>query len=300
MTYGFYGMKPISKKQGNNTMTELLTSFPIGFYVLIAVLALICEYIDSAMGGGYGTILVPVLFAFNVDRQLLIPAVLFTEMCCGFSSAILHHLAGNADFQIKIFNGKEAKQNGRIRLSPDFKISAILALCGIVGGVIAAYASLKINDLAMKTYIGVLVLFMGILVVSKMKWKFTWWKIYGIGLIAAFNKGLSGGGYGPLISSGQIIAERSPRQAVASTSLSEAVVCVVSLLVIVTIPAYQVIIFSLPFLHLILALFIGSMVSVPFAVLTVKHVPLKKMQPIIGIVTILLGVFTLVKAYVTF
>lgn len=249
------------------------------------------------MGGGYGTILVPILLAFNIDRRFLIPAVLFTEIWTGLGSALLHHFVGNADFHVKILNGKEAEQNGKIILSQDFKIAIILAVCGVIGGVIAAYASIKINDVIMKTYIGSLVLLMGFLVLIRLKWKFKWWKIYGIGLIAAFNKGLSGGGYGPLISSGQIIADRNPRQAVASTSLSEAVVCAVSLIITATIPENQSIIFTLPFLHFIIALLIGALLSVPLAVLTVKYIPIKKMQPIIGIVTVLLGIFTIIKTY---
>jgi len=279
-------------------MIDYLSTIPIWYYILFAVLALVCEYIDSAMGGGYGTILVPILLAFNIDSRLLVPVVLFTEIWTGFGSAILHHFAGNADFHVKISDGEETRKNGKIKISPDFKISTILAICGVVGAIIATYASIKINPMAMKIYIGILVLLMGILVTSRLKWKFAWWKIYSIGLLAAFNKGLSGGGYGPLISSGQMIVDRNPRQAVASTSLSEAVVCVTSLLIAITIPANQIIIFSFPFLYLMIALLIGSMLSVPLAVLTVKHISIKKMQPIIGIVTMGLGIFTLINTFI--
>ncbi|NPD90339.1 MAG: sulfite exporter TauE/SafE family protein [Asgard group archaeon] len=296
-------------------MVEVI-SFTIGFYVLFGVLALVCEYVDSAMGGGYGTILVPVLLGFNIDRALLVPAILFTEIWTGFGSAILHHVVGNANFRLrylskdkkpsrkffadggsiaKIEESAHEKKNKRIfEISDDLKISGVLALLGIVGGVVSATVALSINEIAFKTYIGVLVMLMGFLVFFKLKWKFSWWKISGIGLLAAFNKGLSGGGYGPLISSGQMIVDRNPRQAVASTSLSEAVVCVVSLIIYMTIGGS---VLSMNFWFLVIALLIGALISVPLAVYTVKYIPIGKMQPIIGFVTMLLGVFTLAKTF---
>ena len=48
------------------------------------------------------------------------------------------------------------------------------------------------------------------------------------------------------------------------------------------------------------AMLVGALASVPLAVLTVKYLPIKKLQPLIGAVTILLGIFVLVKTYVAF
>ncbi|MCE7739970.1 MAG: sulfite exporter TauE/SafE family protein [Candidatus Heimdallarchaeota archaeon] len=296
-----------------------LVSFSIGFYILFAVLALVCEYVDSALGGGYGTILVPVLLSFNVDLALLVPAVLFTEIWTGFGSAALHHYVGNVDFHIRVKSKnkvlpKDIHTNGgtvsgitnenikkrkerRIEISKDFKISGILGLSGVVGGIAAAFLAIAINATIIKTYVGVLVIIVGLLVFMKLKWKFSWWKISGIGLVAAFNKGLSGGGYGPLISSGQIIVDRDPRKAVASTSLSEGVVCVAALIIYFAANGTTL---SPNFGWFVLALLIGALASVPLAVLTVKYLPIKKLQPLIGAVTILLGIFVLVKTYVVF
>ena len=299
-------------------MVEIV-SFTLGMYVLFGVIALICEYIDSALGGGYGTILVPVLLSFNVDITLLVPAVLFTEIWTGFGSAALHHCVGNVDFRFRIRSknrvpSKEILTNGgsiletpkasmreriadRIEISKDFKISAILGLCGIVGGIFAAFIAISINPIIIKTYVGVLVILVGLLVFIRLQWKFSWWKISGIGLLAAFNKGLSGGGYGPLISSGQIIVERNPRKAVASTSLSEGVVCISALIIYFTVNGSTL---TPNFGWFILALLIGALLSVPFAVLTIKYIPIKKLQPLIGGTTIILGVFVLLKTFLAF
>lgn len=299
-------------------MVEIV-SFTIGYYVLFGVIALICEYVDSALGGGYGTILVPVLLSFNVDLALLVPAVLFTEIWTGFSSAALHHYVGNVDFRfrIKSKNGVSSKEiltdggsvlettkgsikdriERRFEISKDFKISSILSLCGIAGGIIAAFIAISINPIIIKTYVGVLVIVVGLFVFMRLKWKFSWWKISGIGLLAAFNKGLSGGGYGPLISSGQIIVDRNPRQAVGSTSLSEGVVCISALIIYFTANGTTL---TANFGWFVLALLVGALISVPFAVMTVKYLPIKKLQPIIGTTTILLGIFVLLKTFLVF
>jgi uncharacterized membrane protein YfcA len=310
-------------------MADLIT-YALWIYVIIVVFAFLCEYIDSALGGGYGTIIVPLLFLiFGVPSNILVPAVLFTEILTGFGSSILHHYAGNVHFSLKRENGKakmpvlakklegieneqlekippEAVHNSlRLRAdnflksfkaSDDLKVSSVLAIFGIIGGVVAALVAINISKTALNTYIGVLVALIGLFVLSRLKWKFSWWGISGIGLLAAFNKGMSGGGYGPLIAGGQIIVDRNPRQAVGSTSLAEAIVCVSSIIIYYVNPVH--IPANINYWYLVAALTIGSMLSVPCAVLTVKYIPIKKLQPLVGIFTILLGIFILLKTWV--
>ena len=259
--------------------------------IFLVLIALFCEYIDSALGGGYGTILVPLLLIFGFENEIIVPAVLFTEIWTGFSSAILHHFAGNANFEAKI-DLKNGSFNKIFFFSTDTKISLILAGCGVIGGGVAALVALNISNLIVKTYIGILVIVMGMLVFLKLKWNFSWNRIWGIGLLAAFNKGLSGGGYGPLVSSGQIIVNRSPKEAVASTSLSEAVVCI-SALIIYFFAGGSPLDFEIIFF-----LLIGALASVPFAVITVKKLPIEKMGTIMGATTIGLGFLTLLKTWV--
>lgn len=309
-------------------MAELIT-YAIWIYFLFGLLAFLCEYIDSALGGGYGTLIVPLLILiFGIQGAYLVPAVLFTEIFTGFGSAALHHFVGNVNFSFKrkredatmkvvaskldnLENGHLTEKNREInstlhlrmdnffksfKASDDFKVSAILAGFGIIGGVIAAFIALTISKTALNTYIGILVTLVGIFVVSKFKWKFSWWAISGIGLLAAFNKGLSGGGYGPLISGGQIMVDRNPRQAVGSTSLAEAIVCVASIIIYYVNPIH--ISANINYWYLVDALLVGSMLSVPCSVLTVKYIPIKKLQPIVGIFTLLLGIFILLKTWV--
>lgn len=167
----------------------------------------------------------------------------------------------------------------------------ILSGCGVIGGAVAALVALNISNLVVKTYIGVLVIIMGIFVLSKLKWNFSWNRIWGIGLLAAFNKGLSGGGYGPLVSSGQIIVNRNPKEAVASTSLSEAVVCISALII------YFIAGGSSLNADITLYLLIGALISVPFSVFTVKHLSIDKLSSLMGFTTVGLGILTLLRTW---
>lgn len=89
--------------------------------IFLVLIALFCEYIDSALGGGYGTILVPLLLIFGFDNEVIVPTVLFTEIWSGFFSAVLHHFVGNANFEAKIDfkNGRSYFRNPRYE--PSFK-----------------------------------------------------------------------------------------------------------------------------------------------------------------------------------
>lgn len=263
-------------------MDEILILFGL------SLLALVCEFIDSALGGGYGTILVPILLLLGYDNVTVVITVLITEFFTGAISAMFHHKAGNANFGIEYSSGVQKK---KMILSDDLKTSLILGGFGVFGGSLAAIIMISIPKLIVKTYIGSLVIIVGILVVKNFKWKFSWNKIAGIGLIAAFNKGLSGGGYGPLISSGQIIVDRNPKQAIASTSFAEATVCLSALITYGFTSGLDI---NWGFT---VALLCGAIASVPFAVLTVKKINIQKYQPIIGWICILLGLFTLFKTW---
>jgi len=159
----------------------------------IVLLTLCCEYIDSTLGMGYGTTLTPLLLLIGYDTTQIVPLVLFSEFLTGVSAGILHHEFGNVNFEPG---------------SRSLKVALVLAACSIVGTLAAVLIAVSVPKWALKTYIGVLVLAMGISVLLTIgrTFAFSWKKVIGLGLVAAFNKGLSGGGYGPLVTSGQILA----------------------------------------------------------------------------------------------
>ena len=111
-----------------------------------------------------------------------------------------------------------------------------------------------------------------------------------IGLLAAFNKDLSGRGYGPIvIAAGQIVSSVGEKSAVSITSLSEALV---SFTVVFT---YMWTRGSIDWV-LTFCLLISVSLSAPVAAFMLKRAESGKLKVLIGVVTSLLGLATVLKA----
>ncbi|MDD4318867.1 MAG: sulfite exporter TauE/SafE family protein [Candidatus Peribacteraceae bacterium] len=248
--------------------------YTVGWEMLgLFVIALVCEFTDSTLGMGYGTILTPTLILFGYDAKLIVPAILVSELLTGFTAAGGHHASGNANL----------KPGSR-----GFKVATILSLCSIVGTIAAVVIATKISKQLLTTWIGVLVFAIGvvILLMINRSFRFSWARVVGLGLVASFNKGMSGGGYGPLVTGGQVVAGVDSKSAIAITSLAEAFTCVIGIIMYVY---YGKTIFW----HLAIPLTLGALCSVPLSVIAVKKVKTKALQITIGVVTMLLGILML-------
>ena len=264
-------------------------------FVVVAVIALLCEYIDASIGMGYGTTLTPLLLIIGFLPLQVVPAVLLGQLIGGLIGGLFHHKLGNInlDFRQDEAIRKRLHGLGYIPRSLDSKVVFILVICGIVGALIAVLFAISIPTIILKTYIGLMVLGIGITILirrsreSKLSWK----GLITVGLISSFNKGASGGGYGPLVTGGQIISGREAKNSIGVTTLAEALVCVVAFVgyVLVKGDIYWV---------LAAATSIGSVIAAPLAALTVRKVNLSKLKFVIGIATSMLGALTLAKTFI--
>ncbi|MBN3038897.1 MAG: sulfite exporter TauE/SafE family protein [Candidatus Omnitrophica bacterium] len=246
--------------------------------LLIMPLAFICEFIDSTLGMGYGTSLTPLLLLMGFAPLQVVPAVLFSEFVSGVTAAFFHHSVQNVDFNPR---------------SKDTKIAAVLASFSVVGTILAVILAVKLPARVLKLWIGAIVLFMGVFILATYKRspRFTWRKIITLGTIASFNKGMSGGGYGPLVMGGQVLSGVGVKNAVGITSLAEGITCLVGVLLYF---------FLKSDVDWVLApwLMAGAVLSVPLAAHTLKRIPEKKMKIITAIVIIVLGCLTLSKVLI--
>jgi hypothetical protein len=267
----------------------------------LVFLAFGAEFIDSSLGMGYGTTLTPLLMLMGFTPLQIVPTILLSELLSGLLAAFLHHAAGNVDFKINSTSKKlsyiieKVKQNGVIKsfkkgFSLDFRVSMFLGLLSIIGAVAAVLLALNIPKIWLKIYIAVLITAIGLKILVSMhkKTRFSWKKITLIGILASFNKGMSGGGYGPLVTGGQLLSGVKPKKAIAITSFAEGLTCLVG--VIAFLILNSAIDWSLaPFMIL------GAMLSVPFSVLAVKRFRSKNLTRIIGLVVLGLGLMNIIK-----
>lgn len=271
----------------------------VGFFLLLFCLAFACEFIDSSLGMGYGTILSPVLIILGFDPLVAVPAVLLSQAFGGLSASIFHHQFKNVSFTHD---------------SKDLKIVFVISGFGILATIIAALIAINIPKTALQTYIGVLVLIMGTIILINKRFKFSWRKMMGVGIISAFNKGISGGGFGPVVTAGQIMAGQNYKGAIGATTLAEAPICIASFLTYLIVRTAKVAsgpVLDMPvkeffikmlspqMFHwqLMLALFLGSILVAPFGAFTTRKLNEKYMHLILGVLIIILGAWTLYKTY---
>jgi hypothetical protein len=251
--------------------------FGIQLFIIFILLAFCCELIDSSLGMGYGTTLTPLLMMLGFGPLAIVPSILLSELITGISAGLAHHKVGNVNFN---------------KGSHHLKIAIVLATCSIIGAAVAVFIAVTIPKIWLSIYIGLMVLGMGILVLLTINktYKFSWSKITSLGLIAAFNKGMSGGGYGPLVTGGQILSGVNGNNAVGITSLAEGLTCVIGVLVFIISPG--TVNWSLT-----PSLIIGALFSVPFSTVIVKKMPTKSLTIAIGILTTVLGIVILIKVF---
>jgi uncharacterized membrane protein YfcA len=276
--------------------------FELGFVIIITLVicAFLCEYLDSTLGMGYGTTLTPVFLLMGFSPMEIVPAVLSSELITGLFAGIFHHCEGNVNFKpetadvfkiTNMLNPLGYIEGFRKTVPLHLKIALLLGICSIVGMIVAVFIAVSIPEFWLKLYIGCLVLAMGIVILGCLnkRFKFSWKKITFLGLIASFNKGMSGGGYGPVITGGQILSGVEGKSAVGITSLSEGLTCLVGVV------AYALIAKNPVDWKLAPYIIIGAMLSVPLSAKSIKWISTKKLKIAIAILTMFLGLFTIIR-----
>jgi len=245
----------------------------LGLIVLCASL----ELIDSSLGMGYGTSLTPILLLLGFDPVQLVPTILISEFLSGFAATFFHSEAGNVRF---------ASGSNHLRAA------VLLSLFSLIGVFVGVEVALQLPGVLLKRLIGVVILVAGlyILVMMKRTFYFSPARIVVLAVVASFNKAVSGGGYGPLMTSGQIMSGIRGRAAVAITSLAEGFTCLAGSLLFLTLgkrldPA------------LLVPVVTGALLSVPVSAQVVKRFSESAMKRIIATVTIGLGLLTILRTF---
>lgn len=242
---------------------------------LVGIVAFVSEYLDSGLGMGYGTVLASLLIIMGYEPLKVVPAILISQLVTDIAACVLHHKLDNVDFRIG---------------AADFKAALILGGIGSIGVIIAVITAIRIPKHILSFYIGFLVFAMGVLVIITIKRpiRFSWPRLMGISLLASFNKGISGGGYGPLVMGGQMLSGIHVKNAVGITAFAEAITCFVGFTI------YLVSGKAIDW-KLIAILVSCAVFAVPLAAFTVRKAPSDRLKVYVGILMAVLGLFTLFK-----
>jgi uncharacterized membrane protein YfcA len=242
----------------------------------IIALAFGCEYLDSTLGMGYGTILSPLLIILGMDPLLVVPSILISQALGGLTAALYHHRFENVDLCWG---------------SRDTKIAGVLVVAGVLATVLGVYVAVNLSKEVLKTYIGVLVIVMGTVMLTCPVVRFTWRKMMFLGVLSAFNKAVTGGGFGPVVTSGQIISGIETRTSIGITTAAEAPICIMSFLLYILMEGPIE-----PLLPILMTL--GAVAAAPLGALGTRLRDTGLTLKLVGVLTIGLGVFTLLKTYI--
>jgi uncharacterized protein len=140
--------------------------------------------IDTAFGMGYGTLATPVLLVVGLSPVAIVPAVLLSQALAAGLGTVMH-------VRYKNVNLLDLK-------GIDAKISAAVIAFGVLGVTVAVFLAINLPSLYVKTYIGLLVVSMGLLLMARPRFGFSWPKVYAVSIVNGFDKAISGGGFGPV------------------------------------------------------------------------------------------------------
>jgi hypothetical protein len=253
----------------------LPAGLPLASALAVFLAALACEYMDSSLGMGYGTTLTPILLLAGFEPLQIVPAVLLSELVTGLTEGLLHQRDGNVDFV------RDARARRTVLL---------LTALSAAGALAAVLVAVSISKFWFGLAITGIILAMGVLILATLRHRIPYraGSIVAVGTVAAFNKGLSGGGYGPLVTAGQVVSGLPAKDAVAITSLAESFTCLVGL-------AGYLALGRTVDLALAVPLTLGAMLSVPLATVTVRRVPEARIRAAVGVATLALGGVALLR-----
>lgn len=264
---------------GTRAETVLLPLVPTVVGVAFAF-----ELMDSAAGMGFGTALAPLLFVLGYEPLAVTPVLLISESITGVISGGVHHELKNASFSVRPLN---AETKTMLLMG---SVGAVASLISIV----LTYFALSLPETYIETYVSLLVLAMGFIglirarIVTTIEYKPR--RLVAFAALAGINKGVGGGGYGPVVTLGQILSGVYEKSATAIASIAESIVSIVGVLTFVALSTQGVGID----LVLLPSIFTGGVLAAVGAPYLVRVVPNQIWRYVIPLYAFAIGVLGLV------
>ncbi|WP_276256189.1 sulfite exporter TauE/SafE family protein [Halomontanus rarus] len=253
---------------------------------VVVLIAFVLETTDSAAGMGFGTGLSPLLFVLGYEPLQIVPVLLLSETLTGLVAGAVHHDVHNVTFSARPLN----EETKLLLLLVGFGSVAVL------GSVVLTYFALGLSETIIETYVSILVLTMGAagLLRAKLRTRIEYRprRLVAFALLAGVNKGIGGGGYGPVVTLGQIFSGIYEKSAVAITTLAEGVVSIIGAITFLLLFYYGVPVDLRLLPSIVTGGFIAAIVA-PYAVRVVPNGIWRYLIPVyafsIGLVSLLFG-----------
>jgi len=241
-------------------------------FLLFVAVGFIAQIIDGAIGMAYGVTSTTAMLSVGVAPATASACVHAAETFTTGASGIAHWRLGNIDKGLVVR----------------------LAVPGMVGGAIGAYLLSNIPGEAIRPYVSVYLLALGLVIL----WKASRTKPIGtmprsgiapLGFTGGLLDALGGGGWGPIVTSTLIGRGMTPRYAIGSVNLAE-------FFVTATIASTFLFTIGLSLWPIIAGLVLGGVIAAPFAALITKYIPDRVLMLVVGCVVVALSIRVLMLA----
>jgi len=248
-------------------------------FISLLLLAFLLEMVDNGLGGGFGTILSPLLIILGYQPKAIVPAVLVSEAVSGIWGGGWHIKFQNVNFK-----------------------AVGLTLCGSLAAMaIATYVTGSIlPSSTVKQIITILAVIMGIFVMARSYLVEKLEKIHLknhpslfvlLGALIGYNKGSSGGNYGPFSVTTYMVLGISAATAIGTTTIAEGIACALGVVMYSQITGFV--------LSLALPITLGAFIADPISAWVNNGLKLKLKPPfhgrLIGAAMTLIGAIALLK-----
>jgi hypothetical protein len=245
--------------------------------IAVISVSFILGLVDLSVGMGFGFTVTPLFILLGYKVTEALPAVLCASFIGGVISSISHQRIGNVDFDVN---------------SRALKMAILAGAIGTLGIFLGVYFSFNIPEKYTQTYIGIITLGSGIFIQfkEKLSFKFSWIRISVMGLFGALNKGLTGGGYGPVITSGGILSGINEKAAIAIQSLSESFVSFIGFL-------YYFLLGKSVLWSLTTNASLGVVIAAPISAYFIKNISDETIKKMITVIATIMGFAIIMKAW---
>lgn len=186
----------------------------------VVLIAALFEFMDASAGMGFGTALTPLLLMVGFDPKQIVPVVMIQQGAAGLVGAFLHREFENVEWRFS-------------PMSETVRLWLIIAGTGVLFNIVAVvgvYKIFTVGKVWIKLYVALLLLMMGMtsLIQAKKDRPYKPGKMVMWAALAGFNKGVGGGGYGPVVTIGGLMAGVPVKSMMAVTAISEGTVSTLS------------------------------------------------------------------------
>lgn len=243
-------------------------------FLLFLAVGLLAQIVDGALGMAYGVIANTVLLAFGVPPAAASASVHVAKIFTGAASAVSHVMHRNILWSL---------------FWP-------LAAGGMIGGVVGAYVLTGVSGEAIKPFILLYLLAIGIWVLWRaardvrlrlfpLRWSGP------LGFVGGLLDAIGGGGWGPTVTSTLVGAGTAPRQAIGTVNTAELLVTVaISAAFLAALVTGRWSGGALEHHAAALAgLIVGGLIAAPFAGWITKRVPARLLTYGVGVLIVVLA-----------